>query len=79
MSTVTVLFTCGQNHRHSISPNHTWDKDSLIEVKAQTYDEAVRFVQERFGLQYASDYPESERDDLLRYMRNGVVAKYQVR
>lgn len=78
MSEVTVIFTCGMTHSHKIGPDKIWDKDSLIEVTAPTYDDAVNFVQNRFGLQYASDYPEADREELLQYMRKGVVAKFQV-
>lgn len=70
-------FSCGQIHRHDVGGGKVWDKDSLIEVNAERADLACIFVQSRFGPKYASDYPEKELPELLKFAKNGIVAKFK--
>jgi len=65
--------TLGQSHTHRVN-GVTLDCDSLLEVEAETYDQAYSYCQELFEGQWCSLY---DKPDLDLYPR-GVVLKIVV-
>lgn len=72
MNKTTLYFTCGQQHRHIINGNCIWDKDSVIQVTADTAADARAY--NRFGDKWGTQY-DSLEDLCLGYYPKGIVLK----
>lgn len=71
-----MYFTCGQVHSHEVQEGKVWDKDSVVQVTADCEDDAVSFMLDMFGNEWASWY--FSKENALEYSPNGIVAVYDV-
>ena len=67
-------FTCGQSHRHVTDEGVIWDKDSVIQVTADSAFDARNYVLNRFGNKWAFQYYDLKGLGLQLYYK-GIVLK----
>lgn len=66
----SYFFTCGQIHCHVVSPGVIWDKDSVLQINAESEDAARAKVFSMFGDQWAACY--TSEDISIEYYKNGI-------
>lgn len=68
----TYFFTCGQSHAHRIFGAITWDKDSVLRVKAKNEKSARDKVFYMFGDKWGDCY--GPDDISIEHYKNGICA-----
>jgi len=69
----SYFFTCGQRHRHALPNGKVWDKDSVLQVVAESKRHAEQKVVDVVGGLWG--WACYEKDDISwKYYRNGICA-----
>lgn len=63
---MTFYFTFGQSHAHR-SGNVTLDKDCVVEIEAESSEEARKIMFDTFGQKWSNQY--DEKPDMSYYQR----------
>jgi hypothetical protein len=70
---MTLYFTCGQTHIHELDNSEIWDKDSLIQIECNDENQAVAWVFQKFGNEWATWY--HSLITVIDFAPKGIVAK----
>ena len=66
--------TFGVQYAYERHPSSSFvDPNGVVEVEAESLDDAIEIVREHFGCRYSSVYETSDSDTIFEYYPRGIV------